>query len=401
MKKYIESIVNPYKGLPKEIYIMFISRMINSLGSFVYPLLTLILTQKIGLSRNKAGIFMTFIAVLSAPGMLIGGKLVDTIGRKKTILIFQTLALIVFVICAFLKPSFKMAYILMLAPVFYSFCMPAQDAITADLTDESNRKEAFSLLYMGHNLGFAIGPIIGGMLYKNHLPLVFLGDALTTSISLLLVLLFIKETLNREDEKVIDNKESSISILKKRKKLIFFALILFIYQFSYSQWGFLLPLQLGDIYGQDGGKYFGFMAGVNGVLIVCLTAFISRITTKLKSLKIIAIGGLFYSVAFLIFSMESSMVYFFIAVGIMTFGEVMVSVNTPVFISNNTPPSHRGRINAILPTIYGAGWALGPVLMGSFLSYYPIKVAWAAIFLLMFLAALFMMILNVQKDKSQ
>ncbi|WP_315120081.1 MFS transporter [uncultured Clostridium sp.] len=397
MRKYIESIINSYKGLPKEIYIMFISRMVNSLGSFVYPLLTLILTQKIGLSHSKAGIFMTLIAVLSAPGMLIGGKLVDTIGRKKTILIFQTLALIVFVICAFLKPSLKMAYTLMLAPVFYSFCMPAQDAITADLTDESNRKEAFSLLYMGHNLGFAIGPIIGGILYKNHLPLVFLGDAFTTSISLLLVMIFIKETLNREDEKIIDNKESSISILKRRKKLIFFALILFIYQFSYSQWGFLLPLQLGDIYGEDGGKYFGFMAGVNGILIVCFTAFISSVTTKLRSLKIIAIGGLFYSVAFLIFSMKSNITYFFIAAVIMTFGEIMVSINTPVFISNNSPPTHRGRINAILPTIYGAGWALGPVLMGGLLAYRPIETGWTAVFLLMFLAALLMMILNHSK----
>lgn len=399
MEDFIKSIFAPYKGLPREIYIMFFSRMINSLGSFVYPLLTLILTQKIGVSKSEAGVFMTLIAIFSAPGMLIGGRLVDTIGRKTTILIFQTLALVVFIICSFLKPSLKMAYILMLAPVFYSFCMPAQDAITADLTNENNRKEAFSLLYMGHNLGFAIGPIVGGILYKNYLPLVFLGDAFTTSISLILIMVFIKETLNKDNKKSEEHKESSFTILRKRKKLILFSLILFIYQFSYSQWGFLLPLQLGGIHGEDGGRYFGLMAGINGVIIVIFTSIISRITMKIRGLKIIAIGGLLYALSFLIFSMKSTLAYFYIAVAIMTFGEIMVSVNTPVYISNNTPPSHRGRINAILPTIYGSGWALGPVFMGMYLSQNEIEKGWLLVFLLMFIASLLMMILNIYKNK--
>ena len=399
MAKYIDKLLLPYKGLPRAIYIMFISRMINSIGSFVYPLLTLILTQKIGITKNRAGIFMTLIAVLSAPGMLIGGKLVDTIGRKNTILIFQSLAIIIFIICSFLNPSLKMVYILMLAPFFYSFCMPAQDAITADLTHEKDRKAAFSLLYMGHNLGFAIGPMVGGILYKNHLSLIFLGDAFTTLISLILITLFVEETLIKEQKESKEHNESSIAILKKRKKLILFSIILFLYQFSYCQWGFLLPLQLGGIYGQDGGKYFGLMASVNGVIIVLFTTFISRITAELKSLKIIAIGGLLYAISFLIFSLESTLIYFYAAVIIMTFGEIMVSVNTPVFISNNTPSSHRGRINAILPTVYGSGWALGPVLMGMYLSYNEVRKGWEVVFLLMVIASLLMMVLNAYKNR--
>lgn len=398
MEKIIHKMIKPYKGLPKEIYIIFISRIVNSLGSFVYPLLTLILTQKIGISANKAGIFMTSISLLSAPGMLIGGKLVDILGRKRIILTFQTLSLFVFIICGFLKPSMKMAYTLMLAPIFYSFCMPAQDAMVADLTTPDNRKEAFSLLYMGHNLGFAIGPVIGGFLYKNHLPLVFWGDAFTTSISLILILFFVKETLQyRKDGdgySLEEGEEGSIfKVLLGRKILIHFALILFVYQFAYSQWGFLLPLQLGNILGQGGAKYFGLLAGFNGFIIICFTPLLSRWTRKINNFKAISLGGMLYSLSFLVFAISKNILWFFTSIAIMTIGEIIVSINTPVIISNNSPISHRGRINGALSTIYGAGWALGPVVMGKFSSQYGIEKSWIVIFIVILIAAIFMSLL--------
>lgn len=329
MKTLLHKFIKPYKGLPREIYIIFISRMVNSLGSFVYPLLTLILTQKIHIDVKNAGLFMTSISLFSAPGMLIGGKLVDTIGRKKVILIFQSLALTVFIVCGFLEPSLKMAYILMLAPIFYSFCMPAQDAMTADLTTKRNRKEAFSLLYMGHNLGFAIGPVIGGLLYKNYLSFVFFGDAFTTFVSLILLTIFVGESSKykikhkiKEEETLEKREDGSVfKVLFNRMSLIYFALISFIYQFAYSQWGFLLPLQLGNIFGEGGAKYFGFMAGFNGFLIISFTPFLLRLTSKKNNLKVISLGGVLYSVSFLIFSITNNIVLFFIAVAVMTMGK--------------------------------------------------------------------------------
>lgn len=44
-----------YRGLPREIYVLFIAHIITNIGSFVQPLLALILTQKIGLGSSSAG----------------------------------------------------------------------------------------------------------------------------------------------------------------------------------------------------------------------------------------------------------------------------------------------------------------------------------------------------------
>lgn len=390
------NILEQYKGLPREVYILFFSRMVNSIGSFVSPLLALILTDKIGMSKSLAGEFITLLFIFSAPGMLIGGKLVDKIGRKKVIIIFQGLAALIFVICGFLKPDIRLAYTLMLAPILAAFCMPAHDAMIADITTPKNRKEAYSLLYMGHNLGFAIGPILGGLLYENYLSWVFIGDAITTFVSLILVLIFVKETLNKGKEQSAnrelekEEKGNTLVVLKKRPILIIYAFILCIYNLGYVQWGFALPMQMKDIFGILGAKYYGIISSFNGIVVIISTAFVVKGTSKMNILKVISFGGILYSISFLIFSFANHISLFLLSIGILTLGEVIIWVNSAAFIANNTPSSHRGRINSIVTMIYGLGTAMGPYIMGIILTNTTINAAWIIISIMVLLSAIFM-----------
>lgn len=398
MKKQIWSLLTPYKGLPKEIYIIFISRVINSMGAFVHPLLALILTQKIGLSTAKAGAFVTTLSILSVPSLIIGGKLVDTIGRKKVILLSQGLGASTLILCGFIEPNISMTYVLILSSLLYSLSSPAYDAMMADLTNPSNRKASYSLLYMGWNLGFALGPFIGGILYKEYLPLVFIGDGVTTLLSLFLVALFVKETLHNNNAVKEGQKSdleqsvkgSVLSVLRKRPILIYFAFILFFVQFTYSQWGFTLPLQLGDIFKDNGAAYYGLLASFNGVIVIAFTPLISKLTHKLNPLFVISLGTLGYGISFGMLSFTKVLFLFFVSMFIMTVGEIMISINSSTFIANHTPSSHRGRISSILPMIFGAGYTLGPLLMGKFIAVSSIETAWILIGALGLFASLLM-----------
>ena len=75
------------------------------MGSFVHPFLTLFLTISLGLGTETVGLFLMMAALSSIPGSLIGGKLSDHIGRKKIIIIFQGLAALCLIPCAFLGKS--------------------------------------------------------------------------------------------------------------------------------------------------------------------------------------------------------------------------------------------------------------------------------------------------------
>ena len=81
-----------YRGLPSSIYILFIVRIINALGAFVGPFLTIFLSNKLGYSKEVIGLFIMINSFSTVPGSLIGGKISDAFGRKNVLVLFQTLA---------------------------------------------------------------------------------------------------------------------------------------------------------------------------------------------------------------------------------------------------------------------------------------------------------------------
>lgn len=377
-----EGILSTYRGLPKEIYVLFIGRIINCIGSFVHPLMSLILIKKIGMSAAEGGMFVTTVALCQVPALIAGGKLVDNIGRKKVIVIFQTLGAVTLISCGLIPVSMITTRLIILSSVFYSISSPAYDALNADLTTSENRKQSYSLIYMGINIGFSIGPLMAGFLFENYLPIIFIGDAITTLMALALIVKFIdEEKLKKNKENVHEEKEiavegSTLAVLMKRPILIVFSLIMFLYQFSYSQMNFTLPIQMTELFQGSGAKYFGFLGSLNGVVVIIATPILVTATKKWSGLKNMTLGGMLYAMAFTLFALVLKLPVFFIAMIVLTIGEVLISIDSGAFIANNTPSSHRGRISSILPLISGAGYSLGPMIMGQIISKYNIKIAW-------------------------
>lgn len=408
---FIEEIAGSYRGLPRSIYILFVSKIINSIGSFVMPFLTILLTD-MGLKEDKAGFFVMLAATAFVPGSLIGGKLADIFGRKKVLLIAHGLAAASFIPCAFLEPSMVVTWLLIASSVFIGASNPAYAAMVTDLTNVGNRKQAFSLLYLGHNVGFALGPMIAGFLYRNYRPLIFIGDALTTFASLLLVAVFIKDTM--PDGDTFEEESSSFSLnekpedcslvpaLLKRPVLLAFSIIAMVYSFVYSQSTFGLPLQMNEVFAADGPKYFGILASINAMTVVSMTLIVAHRTSKLRPVFCIALGGLFYAAGFGMIFYLNRLYMFIISTVIWTIGEILVVTNMGVFVANNTPITHRGRFNAVIPIITGTGFAMGPWLTGKYLMNHTIRTLWPLCFYLAFGATLLMIALNtVEKRVSR
>jgi MFS family permease len=383
--------LSQYKGLPREIYILFIGRIINCLGSFVGPLMALILTQRFGMSSAESGGFIAAQSCIQGIAMILGGKLVDSFGRKRVIVTCQSLGAIMLILCGIMPISMLTAKMMIASSSFYCMAFTAYDALQADVTNSKNRKIAYSLLYMGINIGFAIGPIIGGFLYKNYLSLVFIGDAVTTLVSMILVVTLIKEkrieeSINEYEEensiqernKLEDSVEGSVfNVLIKRPILIIFGIIMFFINFTYAQWPFALPLQLGKIYGSDGAKIYGVLGAVNGLIVIIATPFVMRLTRKFSELMNICLGAFIYFISFLMFGFISSIPLFLLGVTLMTFGEIIGATNSSAFISNNSPASHRGRISSVLSIIMGAGAAISPMIIGCIIDNYGMMQGYA------------------------
>lgn len=395
-----------YFGFRKEIYVLFVSRIINCIGAFVHPLLTLILKNKLGMDEANIGWLMTLMLITQLPSMLIGGKLSDRFGRVKLVAIFQSLGAAIYIVCGLLPMSTTVVVLIIVASNFYALSYPSLDAMTMDLTNPKNRKEALSLIYMGINIGFAVGPMLGGMLFEKYLRWVFIGDAVTTMASVVLIIIFIKETLpdkNDEKNKGLESYEkgSVFSVLKGRIVIIAIAFILLLYQFAYSQFGFALPIQMDGIFGDKGAFHFGLLISFNGVLVIALTPFVTYVLKKVRSLVGTLASGLLYSAAFTTLIFAKSLPVFYAAMFLMTLGEVALTIDAFAFIAGMSPSSHRARVNSVVNIIASVGRVISPFIIGQVIAHGGLGDGWLTVALVsLFGAILALIFMNIQKARG-
>lgn len=371
-----------YKGLPKNMYIMFGITIINRFGDFVMPFLTMYLTSKLGLTYQIAGIIVTICSLSGIPASFIGGKFADELGRKKTYLIAQVGTALSLLPCAFLKNPVLIVSFLMLSTFFRGAVRPAMNAIVTDILPPHQRKQGFSLQYLGINLGVALGPMVSGFLFENYLPLLFIGDATSSLIAVVLVWKNIKdirpeklkETAYTEAEK--EEKGNIITALVKRPQIAVFLLINILYTFVYAQCSFSLPLTADYVFGEAGASKYGLLISINAITVLTCTVAVTSLTKNLKSITNIAIAGLFYAVGFGMLGYINSFPMFILSTIIWTIGEILVVTNNGVYMADNSPSNFRARFNAVSSLSWSIGSSLGTTIAGKVIQELGLKPFW-------------------------
>jgi MFS family permease len=399
-----------YRGLPRAIYAIFLAQIVNAVGNLVYPFLTFFLTQRLGFDSGAAGAFIFVASTAFVPGSLIGGKLADTLGRKVVLITAQGLAAAFLIPCAFLGASPVIPWLIIGSNFFGGVANPCHEAITTDLTRVDQRQAAFSLLYLGHNIGFAVGPLIAGFLFVHALPWLFLGDVITTFIALGFVAVLVPETKPTEEEVeehggLSSNEKAEkgglIPVLLKRPFLLAFAFLSLLLTFVYSQYTFSLPLQMEFLYPKSGPVLYGTLMTVNALVVIFLTTPAIAITKSIRPLIVVAISSLLFALGFGMIFLIRSLGFFILSTIIWTIGEILQATNTNVYIANHTPISHRGRFNSVLPIIMGTGFAMGPPVMGQYIETFGVTAVWSLVFFISLFGAVALLFLYRLERRSE
>ncbi|HLW21735.1 MAG TPA: MFS transporter [Sphaerochaetaceae bacterium] len=381
----LRGMLHLYRGLPKPIYALFFATIMNGLGIFVYPFMVLLLTQHLGYSDAWTGAFMSIAALAYLPGSFIGGKLADRIGRKRVMVYSQLLASAMFVVCGFLGTSNLIPLFIFFNLMFDGATDPARSALMTDCTTQTNRQVSFSLNYLGYNIGFTLGPLIGGVLFYRAPQWLFFGNAIAGFLAIIYVALTVPES--KPDQAVIEASYDSdsterghpggwIQALLSRPRLLLLAVCITFFSFSYSQSLFALPLYTTRLYGEMGATLYGSIMSLNAIVVVLSNAFIVMFLRKFHPLRNIALAGLLYAIGFSCLGLVQQPHWFFVLATIYTLGEVIDATNTHYYIANNTPISHRARFSAILPVIMGIGHAVAPLVGGQISSRYGLELLW-------------------------
>jgi len=410
MKKHllqkVGSIFSIYSGFPRTIYILFICRLINAMGYFVFPFLTLFLTRNLSLSADKVGLYLMCVEISRIIGALFGGRFTDIFGRKRTLISFQfTIAVFLFP-CAFLGNSLIIPKLLTIAAFFNGATRPVYDAIMVDMSTPKNRKEIFSFIYLGLNLGFGIGSLIAGFLYTRYIKFLFLGNVVIILFVCLFIYINITETLPHEVQAKNDNdklvqKQSLLKILLQKPIVLYFSLVSILFYLAHSQFFFSLPLQINDLFGQIGPRYFGMVMSFNCLAVVFMTMPVTLVSRQNRPIFNVTFSGIFFAIGFGMLYWIYQFNWILVSTFIWTIGEILIRTNAGVYIANHSPATHRGRFNSLVTISESISRIIGPPMLGLVITNLGIRQVWVLIFFISIIATVLMYLIYLAERGSK
>ncbi|MEA4864309.1 MAG: MFS transporter [Sphaerochaeta sp.] len=352
-----------YKGLGSSIYALFAIRVINRFGDFVQLLLVLILTVRLGLSPKDAGIFVSASIIATMVGQMSIGMAADKWGKKPLLVLCQVMVSLSYLSCALLvvvRPNL-IPYLILAASPFRGGTAPLTNTMVAEFSPQGRLSHSFSLLYLGTNIGVALGPMVASLLFARSLLLLFAISAVLLSLSTLLLLM----TVPNRHAPERPSKEMQQARVHIPPILWLFFIFSALYTLTYGQNSFTLPLQFNSLYGDVlGASRYAKLMMVNAVVVLVCTTLLTAWTHRLGQLVSMAVALFLYVAGYLVYAFCSSFSLFLVATCIWTLGEILMATNSNVFLNVYAHERIRSQCNAWMHVFSSLGHSLAPALGG-------------------------------------
>lgn len=300
-KYYIES----FQGLSREIWWLSLATFINRAGGMVVPFLSLYLTSKLGFTLQEVGWIMTSFGVGAFVGSWLGGQLTDKIGFYKVMILSLVISGLLFFWISTLQDLLWICGGIFLVTMVSDAFRPAAYVAAGSYSSEKNYTRAITLIRLAINLGFSLGPAVGGLLIATagYAALFWIdgGTCILAGIAILLILKP-KSVKSKTEEKVTLNDKSVFSDVPY---LIFLGGI-FIFGLIFVQYFSVMPVYYHTAW-QLSELHIGWLLSMNGVVIFLfempLIKYLDR--DRFPIFKIMMISSVLLAISFFILNLSS------------------------------------------------------------------------------------------------
>ncbi|GED34853.1 MFS transporter [Brevibacillus centrosporus] len=372
-----------WNSYPSSIRLLAVAAIIFSTGmACIWPLVTIYIHDYLGKPLTVAGFLLMLNQGAFLVGSLAGGMLFDRWGKMKTI-ILSSIGIIVISVCLGFTTDFTIYTILLLLNgLFYGTLSPVMNALAVVMWPQGGRK-AINMIYVALNAGVAAGSALGGVLASVSFAWTFFGNAIAQIVVFAMFVFILPRHLKAIAEgqtgaaeqaatsAVMKESEQKAEISTSPKKVVWGALILLcagllISWIVYVQWTTVL-----STYMQSLGitlRQYSLLWTLNGALILFGQPLISWVIRHFaKTLKAqMLLGTYVFALSMLILSQTTAYAGFFVAMFVMTIGEMLVWPAVPTVAAEFTPEGQEGFIQGLVSGTGSAGRMLGP-LLGAFI----------------------------------
>lgn len=364
--------------LAREIWILVAGQLFLYIGQgFTLVYSSIFFVNQLGFSPTQVGLALSCSGLSGIFARFFAGFAIDSkwLGRKGTLLAAAVTCAIACLCLAFANTFALLVVGNLLMGLGVSLYWPATLAVTADLSTDENRSEAYALSQLSNNLGMGLGALLAGEYIALHgsYQALFLAKGLLYLLFGGVIWLAISET-RQSDTALVQVAKNWGQALRDRRFVVFLIANTFFAIYG-AQLSGTLPLYLANfIPGGNGSagfseqtiSYLFFWHALIKILgqipIVRLTRQVDYVSILLFTLIAWASGGAFFwltgvtSVNVLAIALGG---FFMVAIAEILYGPAASSL-----VGELAPADQRGIYFSLESECWAVGFLIGPAMGG-------------------------------------
>ncbi|MDG4656458.1 MFS transporter [Ectobacillus antri] len=372
--------------MPRKVWLLVIAMVINVTGaSFLWPFNTIYIHNHLGKSLSVAGMALLINSLAGVVGNLVGGIMFDKMGGYTSILsgILITLSAVTGLVFFHDWPL----YVVWLGIIGLGAGMvfPSMYAMVGAVWPEGGRR-AFNAMYIGQNVGVAVGSALGGLVASFRIDYIFLANLTLYFVFFMIALISFKDMQINVDKVETKVEKASWKLTPSLQALLVMCIAYAICWIAYVQWQVTISAHMQDL--DISLRAYSLLWTVNGALIVLaqpvVTAFIRRFNRSLK--QQILIGTSIFIVSFLVVGQAEQFSMFMTGMLILTIGEMFVWPAVPTIANELAPEGKIGFYQGVVNSAATGGRMLGPWMGGLIVDLYNIQVLFMVLMAMLLIA---------------
>ena len=314
-----------YEGLSNAAWMLSLVMLVNRSGAMVIPFLGVYLVSHLGFSLENAGVLLSCFGIGAVAGSSLGGWLTDQFGHFR-VQLFSLIGVIpLFLLLPHLKTMPTLATGILALSLISDILRPANSVSLAYYSKPENLVKSFTLNRMALNLGFSIGPALGGFLAAYSYDLLFYGNAFGATIAATIFYFYFR----KKEGSLIDREKTVLVNIAPRSPykdipFLVFTLLSILFAICFFQLLSTLPLYYREVY-QLTEKSIGVILAFSGLVIFFLEMLIVHVAERKSTAgNAISIGMVFCGLAFSSLLLTHAIWLLYVSIFLLCISEMLV-----------------------------------------------------------------------------
>lgn len=240
---------------------------------------------------------------------------------------------------------------------------PANDTLLAAVCPPPDRTRAFGLHRLAINLGWAIGPVVGGLLSELSWDLLFWADALSCVLAGAVLLVSFRHFDTRALGRAPPPPEARSGGPLRDPLFLALAGCLLLVGLVFMQFFSTLSIYLSEVLAWTPAE-IGALQALNPILIVLFEMLLVQRLRNANPMLVIAGGALLIGLGFGLLGASSATLWIVLCIAVLSFGEMLNMPFATSFVASRATDATRGRYLAIYGLAFSLALVGAPVLGG-------------------------------------